>query len=160
MWTGLVKLLGGVRATVFAAVALAALLAVGVQSHRLTVAKMALELVAADASASKRVNKALEARAEAEIADIRAKLKESTDAATAERDRLLADIAAGRQRLRQRFTCPAAPGAAAGPGGSVGAGEGGLLVADADFLVRFAADADRVVEKLNACQAIVEADRR
>lgn len=86
--------------------------------------------------------------------------KENADA-LAERDALLADAAAGRVRLRDKFRCPAAsvPGAPARPGGSADARVGVLSVEDQGFLVRIGAEADALARRLTACQAIVAADR-
>ncbi|WP_396190009.1 lysis system i-spanin subunit Rz [Flavobacterium sp.] len=159
MFPALVKLLGGVRATVFAAVALLALVLVGVQTWRLSVARGALDLVATEAVVAKRLKTELEGRARAEIFDIRNQLAEATNEAELERNRLLAQLRSGERRLRERFTCRAA-GTPAGAEGSADAPQGGLSPADGEFLVRFAADADSVVRQLTACQAILKADRR
>jgi hypothetical protein len=76
--------------------------------------------------------------------------------------RCLRDGSCTAVKLRQRFTCPRTQPAttiADGAGGGDDSGERGLRDADAEFLVRYAHDADRVVRKLAACQAVVTADR-
>ena len=155
-----VKLLGGVRATAFAAVALVALAGLGLQSARLSSAKTELEardaqIVALNAAAAE-----AKRRAESEVADVRAEYARSEADAKAELDRLVGEL--GRERrLRQRFRCPAPEAGTAGaPEGSDAAPQGGLLDADAEFLVRFAADADGVVRQLTACQNYVKAVTR
>lgn len=75
-----------------------------------------------------------------------------------EKDRVLADLRSANLRLRRRFSCPAesvsvSPGSAAG---SDGAEAGGLLVEDAEFLVRLAAEADARVNQLTACQNVLK----
>lgn len=83
-----------------------------------------------------------------------------------ERDRTIADLRAGELRLRDRFQCPATgaagrpagvPQAGGAAGGSHAAAPGGLSRADAEFLVRFASEADDVAGQLAACQAVVRA---
>ena len=82
-----------------------------------------------------------------------------------ERDRVINDLRTGNRRLQQRFTCPATGGSgrvpetAAGPGRSDGVGGAGLSGEDAEFLVREAARADAVARQLQACQAVIRADR-
>jgi len=156
----LVKLLGGVRASVFAAVALVALAAAGIQSWRLSGAEA--ELVALDQRAKAEAAVAAEnlRLKTAEIKALQAKFKEIEDEAQAERDRLLADLADGRRRLRERFQCPAAPAPAGAAGGGDGAGQGGLLAADGEFLVRFAAECDAVARRLTLAQDYIESIQR
>lgn len=95
-----------------------------------------------------------------------AKANKERDDAKATADSLAADIRAGRVQIKPRFACPA-PRTQADPAGSAGASgegsQGGLLVSDAEFLVRFAADADQAVIERNeavegwmACRAISE----
>lgn len=79
-------------------------------------------------------------------------------------DAVIAGLRAGTVQLRKRFACDAGssggvPGAAASAtSGDATAGRG-LQGADAEFLVREAAAADEVVLQLQACQAVVHADR-
>jgi prophage endopeptidase len=93
-------------------------------------------------------------------------LQQENRHAIAERDAVLADAAAGRLRLRDRFRCPTAqpaagvPATAAGPVGR-DAPEGAFLSgADQEFLVRIGAEADEVTRQLQACQRILTEDRR
>jgi hypothetical protein len=72
----------------------------------------------------------------------------------AEREReVQADIdrlRAGTIRVRERFVCPkAAP--AAGIATESDAEESGLLQSDAEFLLRFAAEADTIADERNQC---------
>lgn len=70
-------------------------------------------------------------------------------------ENLLADARAGTVRLRERFTCPAGTGvsgAAGAAGTAVDAAPRGLSAADADFLVRFAAECDAVAAERNLGQ--------
>lgn len=75
-----------------------------------------------------------------------------------EKDRVLADLHSANLRLRRRFSCPAASvSVSPGPATSGdGAEASGLLVADAEFLVRLAAEADARVNQLTACQAVLK----
>lgn len=113
--------------------------------------------------AQKRAEAITEARADErrkakEQAAIAAKLIEENADALADRDRTIADLRAGNVQLRDRFTCRV-PDPAAGAGGSDEAPQGGLLPADAEFLVSLAAEADEVARQLAACQAVVRSDR-
>lgn len=75
------------------------------------------------------------------------------------RDDTIADLRSGALQLRERFTCSAArssvPGTAPSTGLDHAPGEGGLQRTDAEFLVRFAGEADEVVIQLQACQAVL-----
>ena len=63
----------------------------------------------------------------------------------------LASLRAGQLRVRERFACPARSAEAPAVAGGAGeAGSGGLLPADAEFLLREAARADEVARQLNA----------
>lgn len=105
------------------------------------------------------------------VAAIDAKGQEGIRNAQVKADRDIAAIRAGNlvmrdAGLRPRLGCPGsgdgAPGAAAA-GAGLGDGEAGAQLqrqADAAFLRGEAGRADRVVEQLTACQAIVEDDRR
>lgn len=97
-------------------------------------------------------------RAEAaQQAAVAAQLIEDNAHALQARDRTIAALRTGHLRLRERFACrvPAAP---AVPGGSDAQAAGGLQSADAEFLVRFAADADDTARQLAACQALSPKD--
>lgn len=86
---------------------------------------------------------------------------------TRAKDRFVADVVAGRIRLLDPGRSPCAPRggdpgrtALAGAGMGDGAGGGELSAEAGRFLLEEAAHADQVVVKLQACQAIVAADRR
>lgn len=85
-------------------------------------------------------------------------LTKDNEAITNEKDNLLADLRSANVRLRQRFTCPSAsvPGNSGTPAGGDGAPQSGLLVEDAEFLVRLAAEADARVNQLTACQNVLK----
>lgn len=151
-----VKLLGGWRATAAVAAALLALAALGVQSWRLDSAHDALAKYRSDATAIFAAQAESLRLKNAEITELRREFKETEDEARADKERLLADLASGRERLRKRFTCPANAGPAASAGGSDGAGEGGLSRADAEFLIRFAGECDAVARRLTLAQDYVD----
>jgi prophage endopeptidase len=76
------------------------------------------------------------------------------------RDSAVAGLRDGTFRLRERFSCPPNPAPARGAAARGNEGTArGLSAADAEFLVRFASDADDVARQLAACQAILSADR-
>lgn len=85
-------------------------------------------------------------------------LAKDNEALTNEKDRILADLHNANLRLRRRFTCPAAsvPGTPGTPAVGDGAPQSGLLVEDAEFLVRLAAEADARVNQLTACQNVLK----
>lgn len=115
----------------------------------------------ADFAAALRQARATEHRQSAAFSATLAQLKQEQAHAQAESDRTVADLRAGRLRVRDHFTCPArVPETPTGAPGSDGAGEGGLSDADAEFLVRLAADADATAQRLTACQALLAADRK
>lgn len=126
---------------------------------------MALAATQALADAKDKARAAERAAAD-EQARIAEKLIAERSQAYEERDRVIDDLRAGNRRLQQRFTCPPAgrpggvPAAAAGAGRSDGAGQGGLSGSDAEFLIREAGRADAAVRQLQACQAVIQADRR
>lgn len=122
-------------------------------------AKARVDRAEAAEAAAKATTKAVEDARAAERAQakkqatVAAKLIEDNAHAIQARDRTIADLRAGNLRLRDRFACrvPAAPTV---PGGSDAPQAGGLLAADGEFLVRFAAEADEVANQLAACQAL------
>jgi prophage endopeptidase len=82
-------------------------------------------------------------------------------------ERHAAELRNGLVRVRRRFACGApadsadAADVAAGASASrADAAEGvGLHLADAQFLLRIASEADQVADQLRACQAVLRADR-
>ena len=111
---GLIALLGGVRATVFAAIAIAALALAGVLSHKLRGAaetisamtlqaaqdKAALAEARAEASEEARLKEITAARAANAVADAYERGKQDAQAAG---DRVAADLRAGNLRLQDRW---------------------------------------------------------
>ena len=85
-------------------------------------------------------------------------LTKENEALTNEKDRVLADLRNANVRLRRRFQCPtdSVPGNSSPATGGDGATQGGLLVEDAEFLVRLAAEADARVNQLTACQNVLK----
>lgn len=81
------------------------------------------------------------------------------------KDRVIADLRAGTQRLRIPIaTSPAAcsgitPEAFAAASGRDGGARAELSDEAAEFLVGLASDADEIVEQLKACQQVVRKDR-
>lgn len=80
-------------------------------------------------------------------------------------NRTIADLRAGTVRLRSDIAANEfaasvrLPSVAAGTGQRHAAQGVGLRIADAEFLVRTADEADQVADQLRACQAVVRADR-
>jgi hypothetical protein len=73
----------------------------------------------------------------------------------------VADLRRGALRVRQHLTCPSGrPEAPAIAGVADGTGPGGLLPADAEFLLREAARADEIARQLNALIEAVEAGQK
>lgn len=102
---------------------------------------------------ARRVEREQQARYDA----VAGELARERDDAIQERDAVLADAAAGRLRLRDKFRCPAAgvPGAADPAAGGDEAEGGVLSFADQEFLVRLGHEADDAVRALTACQSLL-----
>jgi hypothetical protein len=99
-----------------------------------------------------------------QLADIDQQHQKDIQHEISSRDAVIADLRAGTVSLRKRFTCAAAgnervPSTATSTSGSDAAGAGGLSADDASVLVRLASRADEVALQLQACQAVVRADR-
>ena len=89
--------------------------------------------------------------------DIAAQYEQDKQRLENEKDAVIANLRAGNVRLRQRFTCPTSVSSATPTSGERDGGEGrGLLEQDAEFLVRFAAEADARVKQLQSCQAVLK----
>lgn len=109
--------------------------------------------------------RAIEQQRAADMAALTAAHQEALRHATADRDRVIADLRAGVVRVREQFTCNSASDAS---GGTEARASGqrdpegtsrGLSAADAEFLLRIAAEADEIVHQLHACQAVIRSDR-
>ena len=100
-----------------------------------------------------------EARHRAEYKAIADRFLAEQDKADADHKTTISGLRAGTLRVRQRFTCPGVSEAPAGAGSADDPGPGGLQPADAEFLVRFAAEADAIARKLNALQAVLAGGR-
>lgn len=99
------------------------------------------------------------------LAAVSAQYQEDLNHAQARKNRVIADLRAGAQRLR----IPVASAGCAGAGGmpETGPGAGGrdggataeLSQPAAEFLIGLASESDEVAHQLKACQALVRADR-
>jgi len=169
---GVIALLGGVRATVFAALALLALSVAGVQSYRLNTAQKAMAILAAKwAQADTERAHALTQSALDALDAEHTRAKAVNAAATAyeqgKQDGQAADAALrdavddGRLVLRDKFRCPAAAAGVSDPPARAGVGNGAgaaiFSAADQQFLVRIGNEADDIARRLNACQAVITA---
>jgi hypothetical protein len=164
MWLLVVRLLGGIRATVFAALATLALSAAGVQTWRLRHAHDALatakrEQAQAAAFASEAARNEEQTRVRY-IAGIDAAFERGKADAKAQGERVAADLRSGNLRLSRLWRGCEANAAAKLPGPAADSG-----LADAADGLR-EASAGRVVGAVAACQAerdallgIAEADR-
>lgn len=161
MITAIVTLLGGVRATVFAGLFLAAALFAGTQSLRLDHAKADLlarraeaDAVLATAVQNAREKESAIAAAAADAAALYEKGKTDAKAST---DALFANLLVSNVRMRRTWQCPATTGV---PAVAAPAGEPDAAAADraasASAIVRAAANCDAQVIAL---QALVRADR-
>lgn len=135
----------------------------GVDSGRADVqaqwnAENAAEALAAAAAAEEA--RKTEARHRAEYRAITERFLAEQRKADEDHEATLRALRAGTVRVRERFTCPAVPGAAADPAGAVAAGARGLGVEDAAEIIGAARDADRIAAQLNALIDAVEAGRR
>ena len=101
----------------------------------------------------------VEERHRAEYRAIAQRFLEEQADAKIQTDRVIAGLRDGSRRVRQRFTCPSLPGAAADSSGAAEAGPRGLQPEDAEFLVGAAARADEVARQLNALIQAVGAGR-
>jgi hypothetical protein len=101
----------------------------------------------------------------AELAAIADKHQQDIANREAISNRTIADLRAGTVRLRSDIAANEfaasvrLPSAAAGTGQRPAAQGVGLRIADAEFLIRTANEADQVADQLRACQAVVRADR-
>ncbi|WP_156087754.1 hypothetical protein [Lysobacter sp. Root667] len=156
----MIDLLGGVRATVFAGLALLLLVLAGVQSWRLDSAqdtnKAAKAQAQADLLAATEAARKREGDWAAAVYDITFDLVSKGLARERETAAAVADLRRGALVVRPRLTCRV-PDAAQAVAGVHGAEAGGLSVEDAEFLLRVGADADGVADQLAACQAYARA---
>lgn len=109
----------------------------------------------ANLAALQEAHRAKEAQLNANAQRIEDQLAQAQKGALTELDATLSSLRSDNLRLRQRFTGCRVPETSQASGGNDGAGEGGLSHADEEFLVRIVAEADRVANKLAACQGYV-----
>ncbi len=161
----IISLLGGIRATVFATVAALLLIFSGYQTYRVYEYKeneqqVAVAVQAARAKAEAEA-RATESALQRDKSHIQSTAFSERVNAQAIQDRLLADLATGQRKLREKFTCPIPASATAGAERGVEAGtQAGLSTADAEFLVRFAGDADKAVIERNEAVQMYEAAKK
>jgi len=99
------------------------------------------------------------------MAAVSAQYQEDLRDEKATRDRVVADLRSGAQRLRIELARRETAGGSGTAEGSASAGRcdgethAELSVAASEFLVGLASEADEVVRQLTACQAVVTADR-
>ncbi len=159
----IVAMLGGVRASIFAGLALLLLTFGTAQTLRLHSAQMDLQVqtMALEVSAKNFAEWKLKAEAEkaAAIAEVDKKHREEQARVKDQADRTIAELRSGNLQLRKRFTCPSQrQSGSTDPtvSGADGEGEGGLTEQDAEFLVREAADSDRKSVKINSLIDVIE----
>tara|TARA_R110002049_G_scaffold281333_1_gene460883 strand:+ start:42498 stop:42992 length:495 start_codon:yes stop_codon:yes gene_type:complete len=112
------------------------------------------ERIAAQIATEKR-HRAREAELHANVQTISDQLSAAQRASLQELDTTLVDLRSDNLRLRERFRTCRVSGTPETASGDDGAGDTGLSEADQEFLLRIGADADRVVNKLTACQGYV-----
>ncbi len=99
----------------------------------------------------------------AAMADLDAQKTRELENEKAAADAVIAGLRADTIRVRDQFTCGASTPAAGQAGATPGMGDAGkkrgFQKQDAEFLLREAARADEVTMQLQACQAIIRADR-
>lgn len=159
----IVTMLGGVRASLFAALALLALGFGGVQTARLAHSQHALEVqtLALEVNAKDFAEWKLQKEAEkaAAIAALDKKHREEQKHVQDEADRTIASLRDGNLQLRKRFSCPSKEQPSSTDptvSGADGEGEGGLTQQDAEFLIRQAEDSDRKSVKINKLIEVIE----
>lgn len=134
-------------------------LALGIQTVRIADLKTdAAELATLHAQTIAKHEQAARARERQHVeamAAIDTQHQQERDRAKTAIAKLSADLAAGTQRLRRRFTCPVVkPSASASPGPSDE--NAGLLSADVGILIGLARECDGHVRSL---QAVIQSDR-
>lgn len=156
----LLALLGGVRATVFAGLALLLLVLVGVQSWRLDSAHDAIAKSAAQAVQDRldatEAARATESAHALQLANIGRQHELERANAQAEHDRLVHDLRTGAQRLRSWWDCPAATVSEADAAAGVSDVAAELRRASA---ARVIAAADECDAHVRAAQAVIATDR-
>lgn len=164
----IIYFLGGVRATVFAclAVILAVMLGWQIVAKNNAQDKLA-DWKAADQTAQINLRKWKEARQQ-ELYEaynkIDSEYQRGVEDGKSQADQLLSDRKSGSVKLRDQFYCKEYKGTVPGAPGSsslhIEEKRAVLSPKDEEFLVRIAAEADEVVNQLNACLAITEKDRK
>ena len=102
----------------------------------------------------------VEERHRAEYRAIAQRFLEEQADAKIQTDRVIAGLRAGTVRVRDRFTCPSLPGAAADSSGVAETGPRGLQPEDAELAIGIGAEADAVARQLNALIEAVKAGQK
>jgi prophage endopeptidase len=115
-------------------------------------------------AAMEAVARSTERAAVVQIAAIDVRHQEQLNNEKDKLDAAIAGLRAGTVQLRKRFACDASasgvvPSVATSTSNGDAAAGRGLQGADAELLIREAATADEIVLQLQACQAVVAADR-
>jgi hypothetical protein len=139
-----IKLLGGVRATIFAALLAVSVAVGGYYYHQH--GKLENQIVQMELRA-----KAKETSYYKSIFDTVYKHHEEQRKQTEYVATLQHDVATGKRMLKARFTCPTGPAT-----GSDGGEERGLRREDGGFLIGEAARADGIVRQLQLCQNTIK----
>lgn len=161
----IVKMLGGVRATVFAGLLLLAGGFGAVQSFRLDHAQdkiASMEQQALKDALKYTIDlREVERAHVAAIAEIDNKYAHEAENAEKVADKLRNDVRTGALRLRDKFSCPI-PGSGANPSASAGGGTEGTVLSgeDQEFLVRIGLEADAAVRERNELLEIAKKDRQ
>lgn len=168
-WAAAIKLIGGVRAAIWALLLVLALVALTLKSLALVDARSTLDrergewakqtLAQANAViASEQKARAAEQAASNRQSEIANAYEEGKAAAQAAADRVAADLRAGNLRLQQRWASCAATASLSGATGAASAPDAGAddRAASAGRIVRAAAECDAQVKGL---QALVKSDR-
>lgn len=157
----LITFLGGVRATVFAGLSVAALLWGGWQWTGKTAAKNALmeerlAQIKEDAATIEQMAALYENKVQA-VNTVTKQAEVERNAQKAEYERTIADLRSRNIVVRDRFSCPARPSEESSDSGApVGTPEGGLRGEDVEFLLSEAKRADELVTDYNELLEIVK----
>lgn len=156
-------LVGGWRAlALLVALVAQTVLLLGIARQRNNAIDQLSAHVAADTKAELERRKAAQAESQAAMRDV-ANAANSTEQAIGDRNErveaVVAGVAAGTVRVRERLTCPAAsvPAAAAGAAAADEAAQRGLSAGDVQFLVRLAARCGDVQDERNLGAAYARA---
>lgn len=139
----------------FAALAVVAVIGCALFRGRADVDRLRADAAVARAQRAEESVRALTAQAKTDRTNLAAaneraaKAQEDKQHVETERDRTIAGLRAGQLRLKARLAAATAPHPAGSDAGIESQTSPGLLPADAEFLLRFAADADKAAIERN-----------